>query len=517
MQDREITVGCSNYAFTSVHQRSEQLASGLVALGVNEGQVIAVLLHNCVAYLEIILACRRLGVYYCPVNWHFTAPEIHHILEDSETKLIITCSELLETAQKANTGQKPVICLDADRFNTEKTSAHTPKSTRVINYTTWLEEHRPYTGPVVSPRGHMAYTSGTTGKPKGVVRAPVPLERLKDNQTRLAAMVEATLGLTPGCRALLPAPLYHSAPSLFCQMALQMCQHFVVMERFDAENLLAAIEKHRIEVVYLVPIMYTRLLKLERSVRERYDISSLRFVASTGSPCPPDIKKRMIDWMGPIIHETYASSEAGMITLATPTDALKKPGTAGKPFSPAIVRIFDDQGTPCPAGQIGRIYVGNPVYPDFTYKNNPEARRAIEHQGLISLGDMGYLDKEGYLFVCDRESDLVISGGVNIYPAEIEHALMNYPGITDCVVFGIPDSEFGEKLLGIVQTEHPGIVSLPELTKWLETCLARYKIPRQFLFTDNLPRDLNGKISRRKIRQAFTEDTKKTHNDHQET
>jgi len=214
----------------------------------------------------------------------------------------------------------------------------------------------------------MAYTSGTTGRPKGVVRQAVPLDKLPAQQAFMQEVVIHALGLQAGCRALLPAPIYHSGPSIFTQVSLRVCDRFVVMPRFEPERVLQLIESHQIDVIYLVPIMYVRLLKLSPEIRNKYDLSSLKFVASTGSPCPPEIKRQMIDWFGPIIYETYASSEAGMITGISSPEALRKPGSAGKPIGQGVIKIFDEQGQICPPNKPGKIYVHQPAYADFTYK-----------------------------------------------------------------------------------------------------------------------------------------------------
>lgn len=498
MQDRKVTIDGRTILRKTVEDRSLQLASALASLGVKEGDVIAVFLRNRQPYLEVILACRRLGIYYCPINWHFTASEVQYIIEDSDARLIITERDLLAIAAQANALKRPIACQDlmSDLGN--------PLSdVKLQDYDEWISEFPAYVGPVVSPRGHMAYTSGTTGRPKGVVREPIPLEHIKENQAVVARIVAKTYGLTPGVRALLPAPIYHSAPSSFCQMSLLMCDHLVVTDRFDPEELLRNIEAFRIEVVYMVPIMYVRLLRLDASIRRRYDVSSLRFVASTGSPCPPDIKRQMIDWFGPVIHETYASSEAGLITLATPEDALARPGTAGKPLETATVRILGPDFESLPPGEVGHIYVRNTAYADFTYRNRPDARKAIERDGLISLGDIGYLDHDGYLFVCDRETDMVLSGGVNVYPAEIEHIMVGFPGVADCAVVGLPDKEYGQRLVGVIEPRANAEISVQELNQWLSQHLARFKIPKSYRFLSSLPRDPNGKISRSKLRQQI--------------
>jgi long-chain acyl-CoA synthetase len=314
--------------------------------------------------------------------------------------------------------------------------------------------------------------------------------------------VEQAYGLRPGCRALLPAPIYHSAPSVFAQVALRVCDTLVLMPRFDPVDVLRLIQQHRIDTVYLVPIMYVRLLKLTEEERNRYDLSSLRFVASTGAPCAPEIKRRMIDWLGPVIYETYASSETGMITVMDPRDAATRPGSAGRPVCDAQVRILREDGAPCATGEVGLIYSRQPAYPDFTYRGNDEARAKIDRDGLVTLGDMGYLDAEGYLYVCDRASDMVISGGVNIYPAEIEHALLRHPDVVDCAVFGVPDDEYGERLVAVVQTGREGLQAEPVID-WLRGQIAGFKIPRQIEFTAALPRDDNGKIAKRRLRDAW--------------
>ncbi|MCD0504377.1 AMP-binding protein, partial [Bordetella petrii] len=371
------------------------------------------------------------------------------------------------------------------------------------DYAIWRDSQPAYRGPAVAPRGHMAYTSGTTGRPKGVVRQPFALDELADRQARMAAVVEQAYGLRDGCRALLPAPIYHSAPSVFAQVALRTCAQFVVTQRFDPVDVLALIQKHRIDTLYMVPIMYVRLLKLAPGVRAAYDVSSVRFVACTGAPCAPEVKRAMIDWFGPVIHETYASSETGMVTAIDSLQALRKPGSVGLPIGDAVVRIYGEDGAPCAPGQVGRIYVRQPAYADFTYRNNPQARAAVERDGLIGLGDLGYLDDEGYLFVCDRESDMVISGGVNIYPAEIEQQLLQYPGVADCAVIGVPDDEYGERLLALLQPGDGAALEPEAVSLWLSSRLARYKLPRDIRIDACLPRDDNGKIAKRKLRAAY--------------
>ena len=467
--------------------RGAQLAGGLRALGLREGDVLAVLLRNSELYVDVMHACRQSGINFCPINWHFTAAEVGVILLDSGARALIAHGDLLDAIIQVVPEGVALLAVG----NSQTASA--------LSYEDWLAAQAAYSGPLVPPGGYMAYTSGTTGRPKGVVRDRMPMADLEVRLANIKRLMELTLGLTDGCRALMPAPLYHSAPSNFLQYAVQLAEHVVLMARFDAEELLALIERHRIDVVYLVPIMYVRLLRLPEAVRQRYDISSLRYVASTGSPCAPDVKRAMIDWFGPIVHETYASSEAGLITAISADEALQRPGSAGRPVLNAQIRILNEAGDALPAGEVGLVYVRQPAIPDFTYRHNDAARRAIDRDGLISLGDLGYLDAEGYLYLCDRASDMVISGGVNIYPAEIEHRLLTCPGVADCAVFGVPDAEYGERLHAVVEALPGSEPSLGEMRAWLQAGLAAFKVPRTIDLAP-LPRDDTGKIAKRRLR-----------------
>jgi long-chain acyl-CoA synthetase len=470
--------------------RGARLAGGLRRLGLQEGDVVATLLRNDPVFADVIHAGRIGGIYYCPLNWHFTPPEIAHILADSGAKALIGHGDLLAAAAASLPPGLPMLAVgDAVPTGAEA-------------YEDWLAAAPAYDGPAVSPRAHMGYTSGTTGRPKGVRRFPVPPEEAAAKRAEMAAVVAATFGIVPGCRALVSAPLYHSAPSVFAQQALMAGAGLVLAPRFDAEETLALIERHRIEVAYLVPVMYVRLLRLPEAVRRRHDLSSLRFVASTGAPCAPEVKRAMIDWLGPVVTETYAATETGMVTAIGAAEALERPGSAGRPVGAAEIRILDAEGRPCPTGTIGIVHVRQPAYADFTYHGQPEARRAVERCGLITLGDMGYLDEAGYLFLCDRASDMVVSGGVNIYPAEIEHALLRIPGVLDCAVFGVPDAEFGERLHAVVQPD-PGAVLAPDaIRERLRAELAGFKVPRGIEVAATLPRDDNGKIAKRHLRDA---------------
>jgi len=455
-------------------------ASGLERLGIREGDVVALMLRNSPAFIEAMLACRRLGVYYCPINWHFKADEAGFILRDSGAKALVVHADLLAQIEAGLPSGLPIVTVEP-------------------GWSAWRDAHQPWHGAPRSPRGNMPYTSGTTGRPKGVRRAPATDQQ----RARVLELYQTVLGLEPEMRALVSAPLYHSAPNLY---ALQACLHgalLVLEPRFDAQGTLALIERYRLTNLYLVPTMFVRLLRLHAEVRRRYDISSVRFISSTGSPCAPELKRAMIDWFGPVITETYASSEAGHITFIDSREWLERPGSVGRPLGEGVVKILDDDARALPPGEIGLIYCRQPAYPDFTYTNNPAARVAIERDGLWSVGDMGYLDAAGYLYVADRKSDMVISGGVNIYPAEIEAALMSMPGVADCAVFGIPDTEFGEALAAAVELRSGASASAEEVQQFLRGRIANYKVPRLVSFHDALPREESGKIFKRLLREPY--------------
>jgi long-chain acyl-CoA synthetase len=345
----------------------------------------------------------------------------------------------------------------------------------------------------------MFYTSGTTGRPKGIARQPM----VADQAPAATAMRQMAYGVEPDMRALLNAPWYHSAPNSYALGIMLEGGSVYIEGRFDAERTLQLIHAHRLTHAYLVPTMYVRLLALPREVRARYDLSSMRFVSSTGSPCAPDVKRAMIEWWGPVINECYGSSELGYMTMVTSAQALRKPGSAGPAMPGVVLKILDGDGREVPRGHAGLIYVHQPATPDFSYIGNAEARAAMEVDGLNTMGDVGYLDEDGFLFIVDRHADMVISGGVNIYPAEIEQVLQGMPGVADCAVFGIPDDEFGEALAAAVQPVAGVALGAAAVRDWLHQRIAGYKVPKTVTINQQLPREDTGKIFKRKLRDPY--------------
>jgi len=486
-------------------ERCERSAGALQAMAIEPGKVVALMLHNEPVVVELLLAIRALGAHCCLINWHFKTAEARHILSDSGASVLIVHSDLVEQIAGAIPGSVRVLVAEPHQRTRQAFAIAGPAPNSGIEAESWesvRDATAGHSGATLSPGppgSVMVYTSGTTGLPKGIRRAaPTP-----DQIGRLAEASRVALGIAPGMRALVSAPLYHSAPVNYVVQAALNDAHLWIEPRFDAETTLRLIDAERITHAYLVPTMFTRLLRLPAEVRERYRLDSLEFVACTGAPFPPDTKARMIDWWGPVIHESYAASELGWITHIDSHEALRKPGSVGKAIPGTVVRICSDAGEALAAGTPGLIHARNSAVPDFTYVNNNAARQRIERDGLWTLRDVGYLDDDGYLFIVDRESDMVISGGVNIYPAEIEATLATLPGVADCAVFGIADEEFGESLVAAVQPVGDRELQADQVREFLRARLAGYKVPRRVIFLPQLPREDTGKIFKRKLRADY--------------
>ena len=490
---------------TEVEERARGIAGGLRAQGVGEGDCVAILMRNDIAFLEASYAAMMLGAYAVPLNWHFKPDEIAYVLADSGAKALIGHADLLHGLGAVPDREFLRLAVETPpeiitAYQVE--AAHLSVPAGVIAFEAWLAQHPPYDEPPRPQPQSMIYTSGTTGRPKGVRRrAPT-----SDELVRLEALRSLVYGLKPGVRALLPGPLYHSAPNAFGVRAGRLGEVLVLMPRFDPQELLRLIEAERIDTIFMVPTMFVRLLRLPLALRHRYDLSSLRFVIHAAAPCPPDIKREMIEWWGPMLYEFYGGTETGPVTFASSEDALARPGTVGKLSPGAQLRILDDEGKELPQGEIGEVFARIEGYPDFTYHNLPQKRAEIERAGLITCGDVGYLDRDGYLFLCDRKRDVVISGGVNIYPAEVEAVLHALPGVQDCAVFGIPDTEFGEALMAVVEPSPGAALDPLSLRLALASRLADYKVPRSIEMREGLPREDSGKIFKRRLRDPYWRD-----------
>jgi long-chain acyl-CoA synthetase len=353
----------------------------------------------------------------------------------------------------------------------------------------------------------MIYTSGTTGHPKGVRRAaPTP-----DQAVVWAQIIGKVMGFNPAFGepqemvTVVTGPMYHSAPNAYGLYAFRVGANVILEPRFDPEELLQMIERHKVTHLHMVPTMFVRLLKLPDEVKKKYDLSSLRFVVHAAAPCPVHVKQAMIEWWGPVIFEYYGGTETGAVVFCNSEEYLAHPGTVGKAIEGAKVLVLDDDGKELARGATGEIVCRIPTIPDFTYHGDDEKRRRAEKAGLIALGDIGYLDDDGFLYLCDRAKDMVISGGVNIYPAEIEAELHKMPGVGDCAVFGIPDEEFGESLCAVVQRQPGADIGETDVKSFLRERVAGYKVPRIVEFRTDLPREDSGKIFKRKLREPYWE------------
>jgi long-chain acyl-CoA synthetase len=475
-----------------------RLCAGLQAIGCRQGETVAVMLRNGPALVALALAFRQAGLFFVAINWHFKAAETNYLLLDSGAKALFIHDDLIDQVQSGLPESLVVVPVPGDERNSEAEDS--------LSAVTWRQFGAG--APPMAPRpgnlqGTIVYTSGTTGKPKGVRRLQAEHERQGAMNADSLRINQTVFGVREGDTALLCAPIYHSAPMSYLLHCCAMQATLVLESGFRAEKALELIQRHQVTHAYLVPTMYQRLLALPDRTKERYDVSSLRQVGSTGSPCAPQLKRDMIEWFGPVVTEAYASSETSYITFIDSPTWLAHPGSAGRPLFDARIQIRDDDGAPVPTGQVGVIYARQPAAPDFTYINRPEARTAVEIEGLVTLGDMGYVDDEGFLFVCDRKSDMVISGGVNIYPAEIEIVIQAMPGVADCAVFGIPDEEFGEGLAAAVQLLPGTCMEASDIQSYIRERVANFKVPRIVKFHDELPREDTGKIFKRLLREPY--------------
>jgi len=488
----------------AIMERAGRAASGFAALGIAAGDAIAVVLRNDFPFFEVSYAAQRLGAYCVPVNWHGKTPEIAYVLQDCGAKVVVAHSDLLPQVALAVPEGVPLLVVPtpleiADAYGISGDQCRVPAGASAWNE--WLVGLTPMPEGVAAAFSSMIYTSGTTGHPKGVRR----LNLGPEFGETVARVSREVLGFFPGrsIRTVITGPVYHSVPNFYSLRAVREGALVILQPRFDAEELLRLIEQYRITHLHTVPTMFVRLLRLPEAVRQRYDLSSLEWVAHGAAPCPTYVKRAMIEWWGPIITEYYGGTESGFVTFHTAEEALRKPGTVGQPLTGARIRVYGDDGQELPPGEVGEIYVRLQGVGDFTYHGMPDKRREIEHDGLISIGDVGYLDEDGYLFLCDRKRDMVISGGVNIYPAEIETALLAQPEVRDCAVFGIPDEEFGEALCAYVELEPGAVLDEAEIRAFLRGRLADFKVPRVIRFETDLPREDSGKIVKRKLREPY--------------
>ena len=481
----------ASLTYGELASRSNRGAHLFRSRGLHPGQHVAVLMDNEPSFFEVAWAAQSSGLYFTPINRHLRPAEIEYILDDCEARALIVSRELAPVAE--GLGQRCHLRL----------SVGGPAP----GFECWeelLAGEPPDPFPTPAEGREMLYSSGTTGRPKGVLK-DLPLTPLGDPTAIPVILAEglAFRGIGPASVYLCPAPLYHSAPLAYSLSMHRLGATVVVMRRFDPAVCLALIERHRVTHAQFVPTMFVRMLQLPEEERARYDVSSLEWAVHAAAPCPVDVKRRMIEWWGPIIDEYYAGTEDIGSTYITAVEWLAHPGSVGRPVGE--VHILDEDGTEVPTGTEGRVFFagGRP----FKYHNDPEKTASVTNErGWRTLGDVGRVDEDGYLYLTDLAAHMIIAGGVNIYPQETENVLAVHPAVRDVAVIGVPDPDLGEAVKAVVEPMDPAAAGSELAEALIRHCqekLAGYKCPRTVDFVDELPRDPNGKLYKRLLREQY--------------
>ncbi|MFN4113244.1 MAG: acyl-CoA synthetase [Sphingomonadaceae bacterium] len=471
---------------------ANRFAHLLRAHGLGPNDAFAVLMENNVWYLQLVWGSQRAGTMLVPISTRLTAPEIAYILKDSEAKLLISSTKFAEilSALPAAGADIPTLVLGSGGADDFEAALAAQLAEPIADQ---------------APGLVMLYSSGTTGRPKGIRPAPpADPDILALNPLVMLATMGAGMPSDGSMIYLSPAPLYHAAPIGWCSTVHRLGATVVVMEKFDPEAALAAIEQHRVTDSQWVPTHFVRMLKLPPEVRTRYDLSSHQRALHAAAPCPVPVKQAMIEWWGPIVNEYYAGSEGIGMTMVRSPDWLAHPGTVGRAIHGKL-HICGPDGEEVPVGTDGLIYFENDILP--TYHNDPDKTADAMHpKGWMTLGDIGHMDEDGFLYLTDRKSHMIISGGVNIYPQEIENLLVTHPKVMDAAVIGAPEPDLGEQVVAVVQPVDMALAG-PELEQelrdFLAPSLSRIKMPRLFDFRPELPREANGKLYKRELRDEY--------------
>jgi len=480
--------------YGELDRRVNQIAHALRRAGIAEGDRVAVALFNSFEWFEVLNALGRLGALLVPVSFRGKGPEIAYMLGDSAAKLLVVDPRLADEVDRA-LAEQPL-----DDEHVWVTGPAAPW--RGVSFEQRIAGEPATPPPGAHPGGGynvLIYTSGTTGRPKGILRAPLPPDRVALQMLGVAQM----WGFTADEVHLVPGPVYHTAPGSQGQMHLSLGATIVIMPRFDAEDFLRLVERHRVTNAQMVPAMFFRILALPAEVQRSHDLSSLRKVLHAAAPCPVAVKQRIMAVFPPgTVWEFYGASEGGGTRIG-PDEWLANPGSVGRPWPGLAVKVLDDDGQPCAPNEIGTIYLMLSPGATFSYSGADDKTRAAFRDGFFTVGDMGYLDEDGYLFIADRKIDMIISGGANVYPAEVEQVLYRHPQVLDVAVIGVPDDEMGESVKAIVELRAGAPGSAQELIDFCRRDLAHYKCPKSVDFVTELPREPQGKVLKRALRERY--------------
>ena len=488
-----LITGNGDRTFAELNANINRLGRALRARGLEVGDSVALMCTNRPEFVEVLLAAQRVGLRLTPINWHLTGEEAGYIVDNCEAKAFVAAASL---------GDKAVVAASAGVSGLVRLAVGgSLPGFESYDVVIAASEGSDIDDPVLGTQ--MLYTSGTTGRPKGVHRssgaAPSALAavNLCGYDEDVAHSVDAHL-----CAG----PLYHAAPLVF-SVALPLLYGvpIVIMEHWDPAETLRLVEQHGVTHTHMVPTMFHRLLALPDDVRTKYDVSSLRFVIHGAAPCPVTVKQRLIEWLGPIVVEYYAATE-GVGTMVDSPTWLAHPGTVGRPMLPELVKVADENGVALPAGEVGLVFLRTQAATRFDYYGDADKTTDAYRGDYFTLGDMGYMDSEGYLYLTDRSANLIISGGVNIYPAEIDAILLQHPAVGDVATIGVPDEEWGESVKAVVQLAdgiEPSAELASELLAFCRDRLAHFKCPRSIDFTPQLPREDTGKIYKRVLREQY--------------
>ncbi len=474
-------------SWSELEERARRFAQGLRAEGVAEHDAWAVLARNRLEWAELALGNARAGSRYVPLNYHLTVPEMAELLTDSASKLLVVGlgDEAVGREAAAAVGIDRVIVLGPE-------------------YEAWLGAQSGEPLDECGAGAALQYTGGTTGRSKGVIRSGASVRA--SELARPFAQWGTMTHMPSGEQMMLATPAYHALGGAVLMASMALGNPLIITDRWDPVQMLALIEKHRVVGVPMVPTQFIRLLKLEPEARERYDVSSLRWVLHTAAPCPEWAKRQMIDWFGPVIIELYGSSEGVGPVIATSDEWLARPGTVGKATAMLELSILDDDGNDLPAGEIGMIHAkridGTPSY----HGDPAKSAAMVRPDGRFTVGDVGWLDDDGYLFLSDRRVDLIIVGGTNIYPAEIEAVLTQHPDVTDAAVFGLPHPEWGQQVKAVVQPVSGVQLDVAELTDFARARLAPFKVPASIDVDPALPREASGKLKKHQLRERYDQE-----------